>query len=157
MCSFDFNVSIWVIASKDNAEHRWVFLSSSALLLCLYAGTNPSRPGGFPGANSPGPVADLYGPSSQDSAVGNYISAASPQPGSGFGPSITVSTQMQTSCHVWPRFELSCLLCVRIPPLKLDTKPMHCDVVEKQSDRRFYYKELSLLITGHYTHLHWIC
>ncbi|KAL7389647.1 hypothetical protein ABVT39_007792 [Epinephelus coioides] len=54
-------------------------------------GTNPSRPGGFPGANSPGPVADLYGPSSQDSAVGNYISAASPQPGSGFGPSITQS------------------------------------------------------------------
>ncbi|KAM4546097.1 RNA-binding protein Musashi homolog 2b isoform 6-T7 [Odontesthes bonariensis] len=52
-------------------------------------GTNPSRPGGFPGANSPGPVPDLYGPSSQDSAVGNYISAASPQPGSGFGPSIT--------------------------------------------------------------------
>uniref|UniRef100_A0A3Q0RV12 RNA-binding protein Musashi homolog 2 n=1 Tax=Amphilophus citrinellus TaxID=61819 RepID=A0A3Q0RV12_AMPCI len=55
----------------------------------LYMSTNPSRPGGFPGANSPGPVADLYGPSSQDSAVGNYISAASPQPGSGFGPSIT--------------------------------------------------------------------
>ncbi|XP_055082850.1 RNA-binding protein Musashi homolog 2b isoform X2 [Periophthalmus magnuspinnatus] len=54
-------------------------------------GTNPSRPGGFPGANSPGPVADLYGPSSQESAVGNYISAASPQPGSGFGPSITVT------------------------------------------------------------------
>ncbi|KAM4726123.1 RNA-binding protein Musashi homolog 2 isoform 5-T6 [Anableps anableps] len=54
-------------------------------------GTNPSRPGGFPGANSPGPVADLYGPSNQDSAVGNYISAASPQPGSGFGPSITQS------------------------------------------------------------------
>uniref|UniRef100_A0A672YR91 RNA-binding protein Musashi homolog 2 n=1 Tax=Sphaeramia orbicularis TaxID=375764 RepID=A0A672YR91_9TELE len=61
--------------------------------------TNPSRPGGFPGANSPGPVADLYGPSSQDSAVGNYISAASPQPGSGFGPSITVSNKMQTFCH----------------------------------------------------------
>ncbi|KAM6907061.1 RNA-binding protein Musashi homolog 2b isoform 10-T10 [Xenentodon cancila] len=56
-----------------------------------FPGTNPSRPGGFPGANSPGPVADLYGPSSQDSAVGNYISAASPQPGSGFGPSITKS------------------------------------------------------------------
>ncbi|XP_061103770.1 RNA-binding protein Musashi homolog 2 isoform X4 [Conger conger] len=44
--------------------------------------------GGFPGANSPGPVADLYGPGSQESAVGNYISAASPQPGSGFGHSI---------------------------------------------------------------------
>ncbi|XP_061753042.1 RNA-binding protein Musashi homolog 2b isoform X2 [Nerophis ophidion] len=52
-------------------------------------GANPSRPGAFHGANSPGPVADLYGPNSQDSAVGNYISAASPQPGSGFGPSIT--------------------------------------------------------------------
>ncbi|XP_062873302.1 RNA-binding protein Musashi homolog 2b isoform X3 [Trichomycterus rosablanca] len=51
-------------------------------------GTNPPRPGTFPGASSPGPVADLYGPASQDSGVGNYISAASPQPGSGFGHSI---------------------------------------------------------------------
>lgn len=56
------------------------------------AGSNPARPGGFPGANSPGPVADLYGPASQDSGVGNYISAASPQPGSGFGHGIAVST-----------------------------------------------------------------
>ncbi|XP_036392337.1 RNA-binding protein Musashi homolog 2b isoform X6 [Megalops cyprinoides] len=53
-----------------------------------FPGTNPGRPGGFPGANSPGPVADLYGTASQDSAVGNYISAASPQPGSGFSHSI---------------------------------------------------------------------
>lgn len=97
MCSFDLNV---FIASKTGSDGRWVFLSRSAPPLCLYAGTNPSRPGGFPGANSPGPVADLYGPSSQDSAVGNYISAASPQPGSGFGPSITVSTLMQTLCRV---------------------------------------------------------
>ncbi|XP_072271474.1 RNA-binding protein Musashi homolog 2 isoform X9 [Pyxicephalus adspersus] len=52
------------------------------------AGTNPARPGGFPGANSPGPVADLYGTANQDSGVGNYISAASPQPGSGFGHGI---------------------------------------------------------------------
>ncbi|MEE6469981.1 hypothetical protein FKM82_008834 [Ascaphus truei] len=52
------------------------------------AGTNPGRPGGFPGANSPGPVADLYGNAGQDSGVGNYISAASPQPGSGFGHGI---------------------------------------------------------------------
>ncbi|XP_077168192.1 RNA-binding protein Musashi homolog 2 isoform X3 [Paroedura picta] len=52
------------------------------------AGSNPARPGGFPGANSPGPVADLYGAASQDSSVGNYISAASPQPGSGFGHGI---------------------------------------------------------------------
>ncbi|XP_067864522.1 RNA-binding protein Musashi homolog 2b isoform X10 [Heptranchias perlo] len=52
------------------------------------AGTNPARPGGFPGANSPGPVADIYGTASQDSGVGNYMSATSPQPGSGFGHSI---------------------------------------------------------------------
>ncbi|XP_042685875.1 RNA-binding protein Musashi homolog 2 isoform X6 [Centrocercus urophasianus] len=52
------------------------------------AGSNPARPGGFPGANSPGPVADLYGTASQDSGVGNYISAASPQPGSGFSHGI---------------------------------------------------------------------
>uniref|UniRef100_A0A803JR84 Musashi RNA binding protein 2 n=1 Tax=Xenopus tropicalis TaxID=8364 RepID=A0A803JR84_XENTR len=52
------------------------------------AGANPARPGGFPGANSPGPVADLYGTASQDSGVGNYISAASPQPGSGFSHGI---------------------------------------------------------------------
>ncbi|XP_067864523.1 RNA-binding protein Musashi homolog 2b isoform X11 [Heptranchias perlo] len=51
-------------------------------------GTNPARPGGFPGANSPGPVADIYGTASQDSGVGNYMSATSPQPGSGFGHSI---------------------------------------------------------------------
>uniref|UniRef100_A0A673WSH8 RNA-binding protein Musashi homolog 2 n=1 Tax=Salmo trutta TaxID=8032 RepID=A0A673WSH8_SALTR len=55
-------------------------------------GGNPPRPGGFPGANSPGPVAELYGPGGQDSNVGNYISAASPQPGSGFGHSMAVST-----------------------------------------------------------------
>lgn len=54
-------------------------------------GTNPTRPGAFPGANSPGPVADLYGTASQDSGVGNYISATSPQPGSGFSHSIAVS------------------------------------------------------------------
>ncbi|XP_069767001.1 RNA-binding protein Musashi homolog 2b isoform X10 [Narcine bancroftii] len=51
-------------------------------------GTNPARHGGFPGASSPGPVAEIYGTASQDSGVGNYISATSPQPASGFGPSI---------------------------------------------------------------------
>uniref|UniRef100_A0A8C2IQJ2 Musashi RNA-binding protein 2a n=1 Tax=Cyprinus carpio TaxID=7962 RepID=A0A8C2IQJ2_CYPCA len=60
-----------------------------------FPGANPPRPGGFPGANSPGPVTDLYGPSSQDSAVGNYISAASPQPGSGFNHSIAFLNQMK--------------------------------------------------------------
>ncbi|XP_068124572.1 RNA-binding protein Musashi homolog 2 isoform X5 [Hyperolius riggenbachi] len=76
------------------------YISEKALVLNSYsaqpnygapaspAGTNPARPGGFPGANSPGPVADLYGTANQDSGVGNYISAASPQPGSGFGHGI---------------------------------------------------------------------
>ncbi|XP_032362751.1 RNA-binding protein Musashi homolog 2 isoform X2 [Etheostoma spectabile] len=53
-------------------------------------GTNPTRPGGFPSASSPGPVAELYGTASQDSGVGNYISATSPQPGYGFSHSIAV-------------------------------------------------------------------
>uniref|UniRef100_A0A8C1QFA9 Musashi RNA-binding protein 2a n=1 Tax=Cyprinus carpio TaxID=7962 RepID=A0A8C1QFA9_CYPCA len=64
-------------------------------------GANPPRPGGFPVANSPGPVADLYGPSSQDSAVGNYISAASPQPGSGFNHSIAVSRFLNQMKHIF--------------------------------------------------------
>ncbi|KAI4532959.1 hypothetical protein MG293_015978, partial [Ovis ammon polii] len=63
-------------------------VAAAAVAAARGSGSNPARPGGFPGANSPGPVADLYGPASQDSAVGNYISAASPQPGSGFGHGI---------------------------------------------------------------------
>ncbi|KAK3531001.1 hypothetical protein QTP70_007892 [Hemibagrus guttatus] len=93
---------------------QWLFSVSVALLwnyappslapypnvgtLAFLAGANPPRPGTFPGASSPGPVADLYGPTSQDSGVGNYISAASPQPGSGFGHSIAV----QGSGSVFP-------------------------------------------------------
>ncbi|CAG02988.1 unnamed protein product [Tetraodon nigroviridis] len=80
----------------QSASHRYLWCiqwSQPVFIQLRVTGANPSRPGGFPGANSPGPVADLYAPSSQDSAVGNYISAASPQPGSGFGPSITVSTR----------------------------------------------------------------
>ncbi|XP_042342819.1 RNA-binding protein Musashi homolog 2-like [Plectropomus leopardus] len=53
-------------------------------------GNNPARPGAFPGASSPGPVADLYGNTSQDSGVSNYINATSPQPGSAFSHSIAV-------------------------------------------------------------------
>lgn len=71
------------------------------------AGTNPPRPGTFPGASSPGPVPDLYGPASQDSGVGNYISAASPQPGSGFGHSIAVSTPLLFSSLLLSSFLFS--------------------------------------------------
>ncbi|TRZ01491.1 hypothetical protein DNTS_028988 [Danionella cerebrum] len=72
-------------------------------------GTNPGRPGAFPGASSPGPVADLYGPTSQDSGVGNYISAASPQPGSGFGHSIALllSDLMSANARLEPALLLS--------------------------------------------------
>uniref|UniRef100_A0A8C5JJ05 Musashi RNA binding protein 2 n=2 Tax=Passerellidae TaxID=1729112 RepID=A0A8C5JJ05_JUNHY len=63
-------------------------VAAAAVAAARGSGSTPARPGGFPGANSPGPVADLYGTASQDSAVGNYISAASPQPGSGFGHGI---------------------------------------------------------------------
>lgn len=106
-------------------ELQWLGVSELlCFLLCLYAGANPSRPGGFPGANSPGPVADLYAPSNQDSAVGNYITAASPQPGSGFGPSITVSTNVNCVLYPTPPRAYN---SVRIASLKSDTKPMHAD------------------------------
>ncbi|CAJ1065897.1 RNA-binding protein Musashi homolog 2 isoform X4 [Xyrichtys novacula] len=65
-------------------------------------GTNPARPGVFPGPSSPGPVADLYGNSSQDPAVGNFISTSSPQPGSGFNhsiPSPLIATAFTNGYH----------------------------------------------------------
>ncbi|XP_023700726.1 RNA-binding protein Musashi homolog 2 isoform X4 [Paramormyrops kingsleyae] len=61
---------------------------AAAVAAARGSGTSPARPTGFHGDSSPGPVADLYGPGSQDSGVGNYISATSPQPGSGFGHGI---------------------------------------------------------------------
>ncbi|XP_031426640.1 RNA-binding protein Musashi homolog 1b isoform X2 [Clupea harengus] len=42
---------------------------------------------GFLSTSSPGPMADLYG-ANQESAVSNYISAASPAPSTGFGHSL---------------------------------------------------------------------
>nr|XP_014345130.1 PREDICTED: RNA-binding protein Musashi homolog 1 isoform X2 [Latimeria chalumnae] len=44
--------------------------------------------GGFLGASSPGPMADLYGAANQDSGVSSYISAASPAPSTGFSHSL---------------------------------------------------------------------
>uniref|UniRef100_A0A3P8Y3V6 RRM domain-containing protein n=1 Tax=Esox lucius TaxID=8010 RepID=A0A3P8Y3V6_ESOLU len=75
----------------------------------LCAGGNPPRPGGFHGANSPGPVADLYGPGGQESNVGNYISAASPQPGSGFGHSIAPVIKSVVPLG-FPRWFFGCVL-----------------------------------------------
>ncbi|OBS83644.1 hypothetical protein A6R68_22359 [Neotoma lepida] len=50
---------------RDTGPYEKVSLCH--LLLWVKGRSNPARPGGFPGANSPGPVADLYGPASQDS------------------------------------------------------------------------------------------
>uniref|UniRef100_A0A8D1J178 RNA-binding protein Musashi homolog 1 n=1 Tax=Sus scrofa TaxID=9823 RepID=A0A8D1J178_PIG len=51
-------------------------------------GSTPSRTGGFLGTTSPGPMAELYGATNQDSGVSSYISAASPAPSTGFGHSL---------------------------------------------------------------------
>ncbi|XP_055367625.1 RNA-binding protein Musashi homolog 1 isoform X3 [Betta splendens] len=51
-------------------------------------GSTPSRSAGFLGTSSPGPMADLYGTASQESAVSSYLSAASPAPSTGFSHSL---------------------------------------------------------------------
>lgn len=91
----------------------WGLLPQRCVFACFFhSGANPARPGAFPGANSPGPVADLYGPTSQESAVGNYISAASPQPGSGFSHGIAVSI---THVGSHPTCKLSVLKVHTVP------------------------------------------
>ncbi|KAM9360036.1 RNA-binding protein Musashi homolog 1b isoform 2-T2 [Symphorus nematophorus] len=54
----------------------------------LLLGSTPSRSAGFLGTSSPGPMADLYGTASQESAVSSYLSAASPAPSTGFSHSL---------------------------------------------------------------------
>ncbi|XP_065107288.1 RNA-binding protein Musashi homolog 1 isoform X3 [Paramisgurnus dabryanus] len=58
---------------------------AAAAAASLVRGSTPSRPTGFLGTSSPGPMAELYAAANQDSGVGSYISAASPAPTSGFG------------------------------------------------------------------------
>uniref|UniRef100_A0A8C7SZN4 Musashi RNA-binding protein 2b n=1 Tax=Oncorhynchus mykiss TaxID=8022 RepID=A0A8C7SZN4_ONCMY len=98
-CSFADFGSLGPHAAQmlQHSEHHATSACNSPLQHHLQHSPDPFKspgvpgPGAFPGTNSPGPVADLYGTPSQDSGVGNYISAASPQPGSGFGHSIAVS------------------------------------------------------------------
>ncbi|PNF39612.1 hypothetical protein B7P43_G10003 [Cryptotermes secundus] len=60
--------------------------------------------GGFPPANSPGPI-DMYSSSAADSVAG-YVQAASPQP-SGF-PTLAVSVKiMVTACQIMEESRLS--------------------------------------------------
>uniref|UniRef100_A0A7N8YAB1 Musashi RNA binding protein 1b n=1 Tax=Mastacembelus armatus TaxID=205130 RepID=A0A7N8YAB1_9TELE len=65
----------------------------------LLLGSTPSRSAGFLGTSSPGPMADLYGTASQESAVSSYLSATSPAPSTGFSHSLGVRY-----CH--------CSLCI---------------------------------------------
>lgn len=61
------------------------------LAVIILSGSTPSRSAGFLGTSSPGPMADLYGTASQESAVSSYLSAASPAPSTGFSHSLGVS------------------------------------------------------------------
>lgn len=81
-----------------------VFLNLCSSLVCvlncccsssLPLGSTPSRSAGFLGTSSPGPMADLYGAASQESAVSSYLSAASPAPSTGFSHSLGVSNLLE--------------------------------------------------------------
>ncbi|XP_057213313.1 RNA-binding protein Musashi homolog 1b isoform X4 [Triplophysa rosa] len=63
-------------------------MAAAAAAAAVVRGSTPSRSAGFLGTSSPGPMADLYGTASQESAVGSYISAASPAPSTGFSHSL---------------------------------------------------------------------
>eukprot|EP00066_Takifugu_rubripes_P008447 XP_003974630.1 PREDICTED: RNA-binding protein Musashi homolog 1-like [Takifugu rubripes] len=60
----------------------------SDVSVIMPSGSTPSRSAGFLGTSSPGPMADLYGTASQESAVSSYLSAASPAPSTGFSHSL---------------------------------------------------------------------
>uniref|UniRef100_A0A3P8VV75 Musashi RNA binding protein 1b n=1 Tax=Cynoglossus semilaevis TaxID=244447 RepID=A0A3P8VV75_CYNSE len=60
----------------------------AAAAAAVVRGSTPSRSAGFLGTTSPGPMADLYGTASQESAVSSYLSAASPVPSTGFSHSL---------------------------------------------------------------------
>ncbi|XP_020927724.1 RNA-binding protein Musashi homolog 1 isoform X5 [Phacochoerus africanus] len=62
--------------------------AAAAAAVVRGTGSTPSRTGGFLGTTSPGPMAELYGATNQDSGVSSYISAASPAPSTGFGHSL---------------------------------------------------------------------
>uniref|UniRef100_A0A3Q3R3E3 RRM domain-containing protein n=1 Tax=Monopterus albus TaxID=43700 RepID=A0A3Q3R3E3_MONAL len=61
---------------------------AAAAAAAVVRGSTPSRSAGFLGTSSPGPMADLYGTASQESAVSSYLSAASPAPSTGFSHSL---------------------------------------------------------------------
>lgn len=68
--------------------HAQTYVSDASVI--MLSGSTPSRSAGFLGTSSPGPMADLYGTASQESAVSSYLSAASPAPSTGFSHSLGV-------------------------------------------------------------------
>uniref|UniRef100_A0AAR2KDW3 RRM domain-containing protein n=1 Tax=Pygocentrus nattereri TaxID=42514 RepID=A0AAR2KDW3_PYGNA len=72
-----YNPMAAAAAAAAVVRGQWAFLCSA-----------PSRSAGFLSTSSPGPMADLYGTTSQDSTVSSYISAASPAPSTGFSHSL---------------------------------------------------------------------
>uniref|UniRef100_A0AAQ5XA29 RNA-binding protein Musashi homolog 2 n=1 Tax=Amphiprion ocellaris TaxID=80972 RepID=A0AAQ5XA29_AMPOC len=66
-------------------------MAAAAAAAAVVRGSTPSRSAGFLGTSSPGPMAELYGTASQESAVSSYLSAASPVPSTGFSHSLGVS------------------------------------------------------------------
>uniref|UniRef100_A0AAY5EM79 RRM domain-containing protein n=1 Tax=Electrophorus electricus TaxID=8005 RepID=A0AAY5EM79_ELEEL len=63
-------------------------MAAAAAAAAVVRGSAPSRSAGFLSTSSPGPMAELYGTTSQDSTVSSYISAASPAPSTGFSHSL---------------------------------------------------------------------
>uniref|UniRef100_A0A8C7WQR8 RNA-binding protein Musashi homolog 2 n=1 Tax=Oryzias sinensis TaxID=183150 RepID=A0A8C7WQR8_9TELE len=77
---------------------------AAAAAAAVVRGSTPSRSAGFLGTSSPGPMADLYGTASQESAVSSYLSAASPAPSTGFshslgGPLIATASTNGYQCY----------------------------------------------------------
>ncbi|XP_038560317.1 RNA-binding protein Musashi homolog 1b isoform X6 [Micropterus salmoides] len=62
-------------------------MAAAAAAAAVVRGSNRGS-AGFLGTSSPGPMADLYGAASQESAVSSYLSAASPAPSTGFSHSL---------------------------------------------------------------------
>lgn len=94
--SFSLHIVTGSIVSYRHTDYRHFrrryisFTWKETLKIVVFSGSTPSRSAGFLGTSSPGPMADLYGTASQESAVSSYLSAASPAPSTGFSHSLGV-------------------------------------------------------------------
>uniref|UniRef100_A0A8P4GHZ3 Musashi RNA-binding protein 1 n=1 Tax=Dicentrarchus labrax TaxID=13489 RepID=A0A8P4GHZ3_DICLA len=89
VCLFDaFNPDLLCSVSSAIPLTAYGPMAAAAAAAAVVRGSTPSRSAGFLGTSSPGPMADLYGTASQESAVSSYLSAASPAPSTGFSHSL---------------------------------------------------------------------